>query len=178
MAAPLPAAQARPGGPTGLGSGTHSPCSDAARRPAPEKGQPRLREQWRGRSVCALGVPQERRLPNPLGLTDLQEPVPAPHHRKGLTRAPCSYADTRTHIHAHGHTHAQTLKAQTSKAAQHEGFPERPGFMPGVGRNSKSRDGLTDSAALAGSLGAQQTRTGDVLQQMLLHFIKRLFFFL
>ena len=48
--------------------------------------------------------------------------------------------------------------------------------MPGVGRESKSRDGLMASAALAGSLGVQQTKTGDVLQQMLLYFFKAFFF--
>ena len=85
----------------------------------------------------------------------------------------CSH--TCTHTHTHGHTHAQILKSQTSKATQDECFPERPGFTPGVGRESKSRDGLMASAALAGSLGVQQTKTGDVLQQMLLYFFKAFF---
>lgn len=85
----------------------------------------------------------------------------------------CSH--TCTHIHTHGHTHAQILKTQTSKATQHECFPERPGFTPRVGKESKSQDGLTASAALVGFLGAQQTRTGDVLQQMLLHFLRHFF---
>ena len=165
MAAPLPAAQARPG-PVGSGSGMHSPCSDAARRPTPEKGQPRLRERWRGQSVYALGVPQERRLPNPLGLTDLQEPVPTPPHHEGLTRVPCScahgYKCMLTPMHTHTRPRAHTcpdpqgpnkqsnstrglsgetrVHAQCRQEVQKPTWPDGLGCLSRVSRSSANQD--------------------------------------
>lgn len=93
-----------------MGSGMHSPCLDAARRPVPVKGQPRLREHWRGQLVCALGVPQETHLPIPLGLIDQQEPILTLTISRGLTRALRSYVHgyMLTHMHTHTHPRAHT----------------------------------------------------------------------
>lgn len=72
----------------------------------------------------------------------------------------------------HAPTHAHAPKFSRARQAN---YSATRALAPGA-REAEGRDGLTALATSAGSPGAPQARTGDVLKGRLLHFLKGAFF--